>query len=162
MRLVLVGLAHVVLLPFLLLFMVVYFFLQNAQEWHSSKVRRMLLWFLSLSFCCCACFAAVCPGARAGTPIRMRETYRGEECSSRENAVRGWWWAGLRELVLFDADRREVVLTASGGQVGKRGVSVSRLADCMESAALPHPLDVFGANFPFSPYLLLWETEKSL
>ncbi|CAM9743593.1 unnamed protein product, partial [Laminaria digitata] len=36
-RLVLVGLAHVVLLPFLLLFMVVYFFLQNAQEWHSSK-----------------------------------------------------------------------------------------------------------------------------
>lgn len=42
-RLVLVGLAHVVLLPFLLLFMVVYFFLQNAQEWHSSKVRRMLL-----------------------------------------------------------------------------------------------------------------------
>lgn len=42
MRLVLVGLAHVVLLPFLLLFMVVYFFLQNAQEWHSSKVRLML------------------------------------------------------------------------------------------------------------------------
>ncbi|CAN0476144.1 unnamed protein product, partial [Hapterophycus canaliculatus] len=36
-RLVLVGLAHVMLLPFLLLFMVVYFFLQNAQEWHSSK-----------------------------------------------------------------------------------------------------------------------------
>ncbi|CAN0485440.1 unnamed protein product, partial [Ectocarpus sp. 8 AP-2014] len=41
-RLVLVGLAHVVLLPFLLLFMVVYFFLQNAQEWHSSKVRSYL------------------------------------------------------------------------------------------------------------------------
>lgn len=38
-RLFLVGLAHVVLLPFLLLFMLVYFFLQNAQEWHSSKVR---------------------------------------------------------------------------------------------------------------------------
>lgn len=38
-RLVLVGLAHVVLLPFLLLFMLVYFFLQNAQEWHSIKVR---------------------------------------------------------------------------------------------------------------------------
>lgn len=37
-RLVLVGLAHVVLLPFLLMFMLVYFFLQNAQEWHSSKV----------------------------------------------------------------------------------------------------------------------------
>lgn len=37
-RLVLVGLAHVALLPFLLLFMVVYFFLKNAQEWHSSKV----------------------------------------------------------------------------------------------------------------------------
>ncbi|CAN0020353.1 unnamed protein product [Ascophyllum nodosum] len=37
LRLVFVGLAHVVLLPFLLLFMLVYFFLQNAQEWHSSK-----------------------------------------------------------------------------------------------------------------------------
>lgn len=46
MRLVLVGLAHVVLLPFLLLFMVVYFFLQNAQEWHSSKVRLMFLFFV--------------------------------------------------------------------------------------------------------------------
>lgn len=40
-RLVLVGLAHVVLLPFLLLFMVVYFFLQNAQEWHSSKASSV-------------------------------------------------------------------------------------------------------------------------
>ncbi|CAM9271814.1 unnamed protein product [Choristocarpus tenellus] len=36
-RLFLVGMAHVVLLPFLLLFMLIYFFLQNAQEWHSSK-----------------------------------------------------------------------------------------------------------------------------
>lgn len=41
-RLVLVGLAHVVLLPFLVLFMLVYFFLQNAQEWHSIKVRPRL------------------------------------------------------------------------------------------------------------------------
>ena len=65
-RLVLVGLAHVVLLPFLLLFMVVYFFLQNAQEWHSSKVRMVLL--LSSSLCFRACFAAISPGAHLGYP----------------------------------------------------------------------------------------------
>ncbi|CAM9970570.1 unnamed protein product, partial [Discosporangium mesarthrocarpum] len=39
-RLCLVGLAHVALLPFLMLFMLMYFFLQNAQEWHTSKASH--------------------------------------------------------------------------------------------------------------------------
>ncbi|KAG5191934.1 autophagy protein Apg9-domain-containing protein [Tribonema minus] len=36
-RFLAVGLAQLALMPFLLLFMVMYFFLQNAQEWHASK-----------------------------------------------------------------------------------------------------------------------------
>ena len=36
-RFVLMGLCHIVLMPFTLVFMAILFFLQNAQEWHSKK-----------------------------------------------------------------------------------------------------------------------------
>jgi autophagy-related protein 9 len=37
MRFVAVGLVQLLLMPFLLLFMVMHFFLQNAQDWHASR-----------------------------------------------------------------------------------------------------------------------------
>ena len=36
-RFVLMGLCHIVLMPFTLVFMAILFYLQNAQEWHAKK-----------------------------------------------------------------------------------------------------------------------------
>jgi hypothetical protein len=40
-RFMLLGLLNVLLLPFIMIFMVIYFFLENAEEFHSKKVFKV-------------------------------------------------------------------------------------------------------------------------